>query len=142
MWKEAERELAETARLSPNETAVWSTLAQTRVAEKKLDDAAAAYATALALDPLDEEAAAGLGAALRAQGKLAEAEAALVNAVESNTKSPGAVEQPRRRAGRPRRVHAAVEAFEKALSIDTGFEVAKVNLARATELTTFEKAAS
>jgi tetratricopeptide (TPR) repeat protein len=142
MWKEAERELAETARLSPNETAVWSALAQTRVAEKKLDDAAAAYATALALDPLDEEAAAGLGAALRAQGKLAEAEAALVKAVASNTKSPvlwnnlGVVRVDRAE------YTTAVEAFEKALSIDTGFEVAKVNLARATELTTFEKAAS
>jgi tetratricopeptide (TPR) repeat protein len=142
MWKEAERELAEAARISPNETAVWSTLAQTRVAEKKLDEAAAAYATALALDPLDEEAAAGLGAALRAQGKLAEAEAALVKAVESNTKSPvlwnnlGVVRIDRAE------YTAAAEAFQKALAIDTGFEAAKANLARATELTTLEKAAS
>jgi tetratricopeptide (TPR) repeat protein len=142
MWKEAERELAETTRLSPNETAAWSTLAQTRASEKKLDEAAAAYATALNLDPLDEEAAAGLGAALRAEGKLAEAEAALLKAVESNTKSPvlwnnlGVVRVDRAEYA------TAVDAFEKALAIDAGFEAAKANLARATELTTIEKAAS
>jgi tetratricopeptide (TPR) repeat protein len=142
MWKEAERELAETARLSPNETTVWAALAQTRVSEKKLDEAASAYATALAIDPLDEEAAAGLGAALRAEGKLAEAEAALLKAVEGNTKSPvlwnnlGVVRVDRAQYS------TAVEAFEKALAIDAGFEAAKANLARATELTTLEKAAS
>jgi tetratricopeptide (TPR) repeat protein len=142
MWKEADRELAEAARLVPNDTAVWGTLGQTRVAEKKLNDAAAAYATALALDPLDEEAAAGLAAALRADGKLAEAEAALVKAVESNTKSPvlwnnlGVVRVDRAQFA------SAVEAFEKALAIDAGFEAAKANLARATELTTLDKAAS
>jgi len=142
MWKEAERELAEAARLSPNETAVWAALAQTRAAEKKLDDAAAAYATALALDPLDEEAAAGLGAALRAEGKLAEAEAALAKAVEGNTKSPvlwnnlGVVRVDRAE------YTLALEAFERALAIDAGFEAARTNLARATELTTLEKAAS
>lgn len=142
MWKEAERELAEAARLSPNDTAVWGTLGQTRVAEKKLDDAAAAYATALAIDPLDEEAAAGLAASLRAQGKLAEAESALLKAVESNTKSPvlwnnlGVVRVDRAEYAN------AVEAFEKALAIDGSFEAAKANLARATELTTLEKAAS
>ncbi|HKD19564.1 MAG TPA: tetratricopeptide repeat protein [Thermoanaerobaculia bacterium] len=142
MWKEAERELAEAARLTPNDTAVWGTLGQTRIAEKKLDDAAAAYATALALDPLDEEAAAGLAAALRAEGKLAEAEAALLKAVESNTKSPvlwnnlGVVRVDRAEYS------TAVEAFEKALAIDAGFEAAKANLARAAELTTLEKAAS
>jgi tetratricopeptide (TPR) repeat protein len=142
MWKEAERELSETARLSPNETAVWIALGQTRAAQKKLDEAATAYATALALDPLDEEAAAGLGATLRAQGKLAEAEAALVRSIESNTKSPvlwnnlGVVRVDR--GAYP----AAVEAFEKALAIDVGFETAKVNLARASELTSLEKASS
>ena len=142
MWKEADRELAEAARLSPSDTAVWGTLGQTLVAEKKLDDAAAAYATALALDPLDEEAASGLAAALRADGKLADAEAALVKAVESNTKSPvlwnnlGVVRVDRAEYA------SAVDAFQKALAIDAGFEAAKANLARATELTTLEKAAS
>lgn len=142
MWKEAERELAETARLAPNETAVWIALGQTRAAQKKLDEADTAYATALLLDPFDEEAAAGLGATLRAEGKLTEAEAALVKSLDSNKRSPvlwnnlGVV-----------RVDLgsyapAVEAFQKALAIDAGFEAAKANLARANELAALEKAAS
>ena len=142
MWKEAERELAETARLAPNETAVWIALGQTRAAQKKLDEAATAYATALSLDPFDEEAAAGLGATLRAEGKLTEAEAALVKSLDNNKRSPvlwnnlGVV-----------RVDLgsyapAVEAFQKALAIDAGFEAAKANLARANELAALEKAAS
>jgi len=142
MWKEAERELAETARISPNETAVWTALGQTRVAQKRLDEAAAAFAAALALDPLDEEAAAGLGATLRAEGKLAEAEASLVKAVGDNTKSPilwnnlGVVRVDRAA------YDGAIEAFQKALAIDAGFEAAKANLARANELAVLEKAAS
>ena len=36
----------------------------------------------------------------------------------------------------------AIEAFQKALAIDAGFEAAKVNLARANELAVLEKAAS
>jgi tetratricopeptide (TPR) repeat protein len=142
MWKEAERELAEAARLSPNETAVWAALGEVRVAQKKLDEAATAFSAALALDPLDEEAAAGLGAALRAEGKLAEAEAALRKAVESNTKSPilwnnlGVVRFDRAA------YDGAIEAFQRALGIDAGFETAKANLARATELSVLEKAAS
>ena len=142
MWKEAERELDQTARLSPNDTAVWSALGQTQAAEKKLSQAAVAYTTALELDPLDEEAAAGLGATLRAEGQLAQAEAALLKAAESNTKSPvlwnniGVVRVDRGSYA------AAVEAFEKALTIDAGFEAARANLARAQELSALERAAS
>jgi hypothetical protein len=36
----------------------------------------------------------------------------------------------------------AIEAFQRALGIDAGFETAKANLARATELSVLEKAAS
>jgi len=141
-WKEAERELAETAKVAPTETAVWVALAATRSAEKKLDDAAAAYATAIELDPLDEEAAAGLAATLRAQGKLAEAEAALAKSLSSIAKSPvlwnnlGVVRVERGQYAQ------AVDAFQKALAIDAAFEAAKTNLARASELAAIDRAAS
>jgi tetratricopeptide (TPR) repeat protein len=141
-WKEADRELTETAKVAPGDAAVWVALGQTRSAEKKLDDAAAAYATAIEIDPLDEEAAAGLAATLRAQGKLAEAETALTKALSSIAKSPvlwnnlGVVRVERGQYAQ------AVEAFQKALAIDGGFEAAKANLARASELAAFDRAAS
>ncbi len=142
MWKEAERELAETTRLAPNETSAWTALGQTRVGEKKFDEAATALDTALALDPLDEEAAAALARVLADQGKLTEAEAALAKAIESNAKSPvlwnnlGVVRVERGSYA------LGVEAFQKALALDGGFEAAKTNLARASELATLAKAAS
>jgi tetratricopeptide (TPR) repeat protein len=142
MWKEAERELNETTRLSPNETAAWTALGATRAEQKKLDDAATAFGTALALDPLNEEAAGGLALVLSEAGKLAEAEAALVKAIESNAKSPvlwnnlGVVRA--QRGG----YASAVEAFQKALLLDGGFETAKANLSRSSELAALDKAAS
>ena len=46
-------------------------------AKGKVDDAAAAFSTALSLDPASEDAATALGSVLADAGKLAEAEAAL-----------------------------------------------------------------
>ena len=128
--------------MAPTDAAVWVALGQTRAAEKKLDDAAAAYATAIEIDPLDEEAAAGLAATLRAQGKLAEAEATLTKSLSSIAKSPvlwnnlGVVRVERGQYAQ------AVDAFQKALAIDGGFEAAKANLARASELAGLDRAAS
>ena len=142
MWKESERELSETARLAPNETVVWTALGRVRVEQQKPEEAAVAFSTALTLDPLSEEAATGLSGVLAASGKLPEAEAALSRAIESNTKSPvlwnnlGVV---RTRRGN---YSEALDAFQKALSLDAAFDVAKANLARATELAALEKAAS
>ena len=142
MLKEADRELAETARLSPGETTAWTALGQVRAEEKNPEESAKAFATALSLDPLSEESATGLGAVLASSGRLPEAEAALTKAIESNTKSPalwnnlGVI-----RTQRGNYV-SAVEAFGKALSLDAGFEAAKANLARASELAAMEKAAS
>jgi Tfp pilus assembly protein PilF len=141
-WKEADRELEATSKVAPSDTAVWVALASTRAAEKRLDDAAAAYATALEIDPLDEEAAAGLGATLRAQGKLADADAALTKSLSSIAKSPvlwnnlGVVRVERGQYAQ------AVDAFQKALAIDGAFEAAKANLARAQELAALDRAAS
>ena len=141
-WKDAERELAEAARIAPNDVDVWVALGQTRAAEKKLDEAAAAYTAALDIDPLDEEAAAGLAATLQAQGKLAESEAALTTSLATIAKSPvlwnnlGVVRVERGQYAQ------AVEAFQKALSIDGGFEAARANLARASELAALDRAAS
>jgi len=142
MLKESERELAEAARLAPDDAAVWIALADVRLEQKNVDGAAAAYGTALKLDPLREDAAAGLGALLADAGRLPDAEAALTGAIENNAKSPvlwnnlGVV---RVREGR---YEQAIEAFHKAIALDGGFEPAKTNLARATELATLERAAS
>jgi tetratricopeptide (TPR) repeat protein len=142
MLKEADRELSETARLLPNETTAWTTLGQVRAEEKRPDEAAVAFSTALTLDPLSEESATGLGAVLSASGRLPEAEAALTRAIESNTQSPalwnnlGVIRAQRGNYG------PAAEAFGKALSLDAGFEAAKANLARVSELAALEKAAS
>lgn len=140
--KEAERELAETTRLAPNETAAWIALGQIRAESKRLDDAAVAFATALTLDPLSEEAATGLSSVLSAAGKLADAETALTKAIESNTKSPalwndlGVVRA--QRGNYP----AALDAFGKALALDSAFEPAKANQTRAAQLAAMERAAS
>ena len=142
MLKEAERELEEASRLNPDDAAVWMALGRVRLELKNVDGAAAAYQTALKLDPLREDAAADLGALLAQAGRLPDAETALTGAIENNAKSPvlwnnlGVV---RVRAGR---YEQAIEAFRKAIALDAGFEPAKANLARATELATLERAAS
>ena len=142
MLKEAERELTEASRLAPDDAAIWIALGRVRVEAKEVDGAAAAYATALKLDPIREDAAADLGSLLADAGRLPDAEAALTGAIENNAKSPvlwnnlGVV---RVREGR---YEQAIEAFHKAIALDAGFEPAKTNLARATELATLERAAS
>jgi Flp pilus assembly protein TadD len=142
MLKEAERELDEASRLAPDDATVWIALGRVRLELKNVDAAAAAYSTALKLDPLREDAAADLGALLAQAGRLPDAEAALTGAIENNAKSPvlwnnlGVV---RVREGR---YEQAIEAFRKAIALDAGFEPAKANLARATELATLERAAS
>lgn len=113
-----------------------------RSEEKKFGEAATAFSTALSLDPLDEEAAAGLAAALSEQGKLAEAEAALARSIESNAKSPvlwnnlGVVRIERGSYA------SGIQAFEKALALDGSFEAARSNLTRAAELAALERASS
>jgi len=142
MLKEADRELTEASRLAPDDAAIWIALGRVRVEEKDVDGAATAYATALKLDPIREDAAADLGGLLADAGRLPDAEAALTGAIENNAKSPvlwnnlGVV---RVRQGR---YEQAIEAFRKAIALDAGFEPAKTNLARATELATLERAAS
>ncbi|HEY1249770.1 MAG TPA: tetratricopeptide repeat protein [Thermoanaerobaculia bacterium] len=142
MLKEAERELSEATRLAPNEAAAWVALGQVRAELKKPEEAATAYATALSLDPLSEEAATGESAVLASAGKLADAEAALLKAIENNAKSPalwnnlGVVRT--QRSNYP----GALDAFGKALAVDSSFEPAKANQARAAELAALEKAAS
>ncbi len=139
---EAERELAEAARLAPNDAAVWTALGHVRAAQKDVDGAATAFSTALTLDPASDDAASALGNVLADAGKLAEAEAALMTALESNTKSP--VLWNNLGATRVRRGNnaGAISAFQKALTMDVGFEAARVNLTRATELAALEKASS
>ncbi len=140
--KEAERELAEATRLTPNETAAWSTLGHLRAEQKKPEEAATAYRAALDLDPANEEAASGLGVALSEAGRFADAEAMLVKTLETIPKSAvlwnnlGVVRTYRGAFA------GAVEAFDKALALDGGFEAARSNLARAQQLSALERAAS
>ncbi len=141
-WKEAERELAEATRLAPNETSAWATLGHLRAQQKNFEGAAAAFRAALDLDSSSEEAASGLGDSLSEAGRLPDAEALLIKVLESNPSSPvlwnnlGVV---RTRRGS---FAAAVEAFQKSLSLDANFSPAKTNLGRAEQLSAFERAAS
>src|SRR5262249_59330138 len=112
---------------------------QVRAELKKPEEAAAAYATALNIDPLSEEAATGQSAVLGSAGKLAEAEASLLKAIENNAKSPalwnnlGVIRT--QRGNYP----GALEAFGKALAVDSAFEPAKANQVRAAELAALER---
>ena len=142
MAKEAERELADAARLAPDDAAVWTALGQVRAAQNEADAAAEAFATALRLDPSSEEAGTALGAVLVDAGKVADAEAALVKAIDANAKSPALWNNLGVTRVRRGDTAGAIEAFQKALAMDPGFEAAKANLARATEIAALEKAAS
>lgn len=142
MRREAERELADAARLAPNDISVWTTLGLLRMEQKRPDDAATAYESGFNLDPRSEEAGAGLSVALMEAGKLPEAETALGKAIEARPDSAllwnnlGVV---RTRRGE---YATAVEAFQKALSLDAAFEAASTNLTRARELYAIDRAVS
>ncbi|MGH9400365.1 MAG: tetratricopeptide repeat protein [Thermoanaerobaculia bacterium] len=140
MKREAEREFADASRLAPNDLAIWTALGLLRWEQKRPDEAATAYESAFNLDPKSEEAGAGLSVALMEAGKLVEAENALTRALEARPDSAllwnnlGVV-RTRRGAYAP-----AVEAFQKALTIDAGLEAAKTNLTRARELYAIDRA--
>jgi len=141
-WKEAERELSEAARLAPNETGVWETLGEVRVQLKKPDEAASAFRAALDLDPGNEAAAAGLAGSLLDAGRLADAETALVKALENNGRSAvlwnnlGVI---RMRKGA---LSGGLAAFQRAIAEDSSFEPAKANFARAEQLAALDRAGS
>jgi Flp pilus assembly protein TadD len=142
MWKEAERELSEAARQAPNETGVWESLGEVRSELKKPDDAASAFRVALDLDPSNEAAAAGLAGSLLDAGRLADAETALVKALENNGRSAvlwnnlGVI---RTRKGA---LTGALAAFQRAIAEDSSFQPAKANLARAEQLAALDRAGS
>src|SRR5262249_12785556 len=138
--KEAEREMTEATRVAPNEIAAWATLGHLRLELKKYDEAATAFRAAADLDPTSDEAASGLSAALAEAGRLADAEEALTRALNANPKSAvlwnnlGVVRS--RRGAFP----GAVDAFGKALAIDSNFESARASLARAEQLAAIDRA--
>ncbi len=140
--KEAEREMSVATGLAPNDTDSWTTLGHLRMELKKFDDAATAFRAAADLDPGNEEPSSGLSSALLESGRAADAEAALTKALGVNAKSAvlwnnlGVVRS--RRGTYP----GAIEAFQKALAIDAGFEAAKANLARAEQLAAIDRAAA
>ncbi len=140
--KEAERELAEAARLGSGSASLWSALGHLRAEQKNVEEARAAFASALEAEPGNEEAASGLSATLAEAGKLDEAEAALVKAIEMNPGSSvlwndlGVVKL--RRGD----FVGAVEALHKALSLEKPPEAAKTNLERAEQLLALDRAAS
>jgi len=142
LWKESERELSEAVRLAPNETGVWETLGEVRAQLKKPDEAASAFRAALDLDPSNEAAAAGLAGSLLDAGRLADAETALVKALENNGRSAvlwnnlGVI---RTRKGA---LSGALAAFQRAIAEDSSFEPAKANFARAEQLAALDRAGS
>ena len=142
MAREAERELAEAARLAPDDARVWTDLGHVLAEQKKFDEAAAAFTTALNLDPASEDAGTALGVVLVDAGKAEEAEAALKKAIEANAKSPALWNNLGAARVRLGDTAGAIEAFQKALSMDAGFDAARANLTRATEIAALEKAAS
>ncbi|HKD11000.1 MAG TPA: tetratricopeptide repeat protein [Thermoanaerobaculia bacterium] len=140
--KEAEREMSEATGLAPNDTDAWITLGHLRMELKKFDEAATAFRAAADLDPANEEPASGLSAALLEAGRASDAEAALTKALATNGKSAvlwnnlGVVRS--RKGAYP----GAIEAFQKALAIDAGFEAARANLTRAEQLAAIDRAAA
>jgi Tfp pilus assembly protein PilF len=139
---EAERELTEASRLSPNDPIVWCALGHLREDQKRYDDAVAAFRAAWNLDPVGEEAASGLSAALLDSGKPEEAETVLVKALEGSPK--GASLWNNLGVARTRRgdYPGAVDAFQKAIGLDGNFDAARANLARAEQLAALDRAAS
>ena len=142
MAKEAETEIASAARLGTPSAALWATLGRLRVEQKNADAARAAFGSALAAEPGNEEAASGLAAVLYEKGSLGEAESVLVKAIESNPTSSvlwndlGVVRMRRSDFA------GAVEAFHKTLTLEKPPEAAKSNLERAEQLLALDRAAS
>ena len=142
MPKEAERELSEASKLSPNDPSVWEALGRLLSDQKRYEESAAAYRSAYQLDPASEEAASGLSAALIDAGKPAEADAVLVKAVEASPKGASLWNNLGVARARKGDFSGAVQAFQKAIDLDGNFEVARANLSRAEQLAALERAAS
>ncbi|HLN81110.1 MAG TPA: tetratricopeptide repeat protein, partial [Thermoanaerobaculia bacterium] len=142
MAKEAETELASAARLGTPTAPLWAALGRLRIEQKNPEEARAAFGSALAADPGNEEAASGLAATLYETGKLEQAESVLVKSIESNPGSSvlwndlGVVRMRRSDFA------GAVEAFRKALSLEKPPEASKANLDRAEQLLALDRAAS
>ena len=145
MTKEAEQELAEAARLEASLGEVgldWSAVGHLRAEQKNVDEARAAFTSALAVEPGNEEAASGLAAALVEGDKLADAETVLLKALEQSPASAvlwndlGVVRM--RRGDFP----GSVEALHKALTLEGPPDAAKANLDRAVQLLALDRAAS
>jgi Flp pilus assembly protein TadD len=140
--KEAEKALAEDARLGTPSASLWSALGHLRAEQKNAAEARAAFASALEAEPGNEEAASGLAAAILDTGKPEEAETVLVKALEVNPTSAvlwndlGVVRLTRRDFA------GAVEALHKSLTLERPPEAAKSNLDRAEQLLALDRAAS
>ena len=141
MWKESERELADAARLAPNDAGVWTALGQVRAAQNRLDEAATAIPRRCRSNPPTK----------RRQRPSAECSPRPASSPRPKPLSRGRSRRTpsRRRSGTTsawpgpaRQLRRRAEAFQKALSLDGSFDAARVNLARATELAALEKAAS
>jgi Flp pilus assembly protein TadD len=137
----AAKEFAEAARLGPQSPELWSALGHLRLEEKKPDEARSAFVSALGLEPGNEEAASGLAAALFETGKLEDAETAILKALVVSPNSAvlwndlGVVRLRRRDYA------GAVEALQKALTLEKPPEAAKTNLERAEQLLVLDRAA-
>jgi arylsulfatase A-like enzyme/tetratricopeptide (TPR) repeat protein len=89
--REAAAVLEETARKNPRFAQPWLSLAAIYVAEKRLDDAARAYDSVLAIDAEQAEALRGLGDLGLIRGDDAEAERRYAKILERDPADPGAL---------------------------------------------------
>jgi Flp pilus assembly protein TadD len=85
-YDEAEQQLSQALRLSPESTIILHDLALTEVAAKRFEDAEGHARRAADLEPRDAESQAFLGTVLEARGKLREAAAAYAKAVALDPK--------------------------------------------------------
>ncbi len=142
MAKEAEETLAEAAGLGTPSARLWSSIGHLRAEQKQMDQARAAFTSALEAEPGNEEAATGLAAVLVDAGKIPDAETILLDALAVTPASGvlwndlGVVRI--RRGDFP----GAVEALKKALTAEKPPEPTAANLERAEQLLALDRAAS
>jgi predicted Zn-dependent protease len=132
--------MAEASRLAPNEIAVWNTLGDLRRKLKRPDEAATAYAAAFNIEPGSEEAATGYAASLSESGKFAEAEAVLRKGIEARPASPTLWNNLGVMRARRASYAEAINALQKALSLNAGMAAAIANLERSEQLLAIERA--
>jgi tetratricopeptide (TPR) repeat protein len=142
MFKEADRELSEAARLEPGNAGYWDALGEVRMRSNDPARAADAYSRAASLAPDDETAVTGLAAALAEFGRWGEAEAVLRKAASESLPNSAAVANDLGVVEiSMRRFDEAVRSFERATKLSPSSQDYAASLERARQMLAFERAA-